>query len=195
MRKNKLLLLLEFCSFLCVLKGIFYSQIKQQREENVTHFFQEKNEYGLVKNAYNVVNQDKEKYIGILEIPTLRLKVGFFSIESPWNTVEYGLQVIASSKMPDERGNFIIASHSGTSTISYFKSIHTVNKGDLIYVYYGNRKYIYQVISMYEEKKDGFITLPKVENFSLLTLTTCKGENQLLIISKQIGFEDEEQKD
>lgn len=191
MLRNKLLLfILEFCCFLCALKGIFYSQTIQKREEQVTRFFQDKKDYGGIENTFSFVNKEKKEYLGILEIPTIDLKTGFFGVKSPFNTVEHGLQVIENSKMPDEKGNFILASHSGTSIISYFKNIHTLKQGDLVYIYYKQKKYIYQIELIYEERKDGSITLPKVREFSLLTLTTCKEEKQLLVISKQIGVED-----
>lgn len=192
MSKGKYLLIgLEFCSFLCALKGIFQKQVESVRKERVEHFFQTKKEYDVMEEAY-FISESNQEYIGILEIPKIQLQVGFYEKENVYNSVEYGLEVIKSSRMPDETGNFILASHSGTSSISYFKNLHFIEKGDLVYIYYKNTKYTYQIDSIYEEEKDGSISLPRVESISLLTLTTCKEKKQLVLIAKCIHQQNRE---
>ncbi len=186
MQKTKFILLgFEICFFVFSLQWIFYTQTSIQKEENIEKFFQEKKEYGISDTN----SSNKENYVGIVEIPIIDVKVGFFSKENQLNSVEYGIEVIKNSEMPCEVGNLILASHSGTSSISYFKNIHRLKKGDYIYIYYKNIKHIYQVTLIYEEEKNGSISLPKVEQNSLLTLTTCKGDKQLILISEHVSFQ------
>ena len=190
MLRNKLpLFALEICLFLCALKNIFYRQVAIEKEEQIENFFQEKKEYGLSDTSYSYTKMDKENYVGVVEIPTIHVKAGFFSKESKFNSVEYGIEVIKSSKMPNEIGNLILASHSGTSSISYFRNIHQLEKGNIISIYYKGMKYMYRVSLIYEEKKDGSISLPRVKDKSLLTLTTCKGDKQLILVSELVFSE------
>jgi LPXTG-site transpeptidase (sortase) family protein len=192
MLKGKVcILLLEICGFLCALKGIFYYQIRIEEEKNIEKFFQEKKEYGIDDVSLNYdYKEENENYLGILEIPKISLKKGFYNKTSKKNSVEYGLELIKSSKMPDEKGNLILAAHSGTSQLSYFKNINELTYDDEVYIYYKNIKYIYRISDIYEEKKNGKIELPKVENSSLITLTTCKGNNQLIIIGTLVEAKD-----
>ncbi len=185
MFKGKFLVLgLEFCVFLCALKGIFYHQMEIKKEKQLRVFFQEKKEYGFT----GAVQDEKgEKYLGVIVIPKIDLKAGFYDKDSKYNSVEYGIQCIANSKMPNENGNLILASHSGSSAISYFKNIHFLKKNDFIYIYYKGVRYIYTVQFIYEEEKNGSITLPLVQNQSILTLTTCQQDKQLILICEQMN--------
>ncbi len=168
--------------FLFTLRCIFYEYALLNKEEKMKKFFQKKMEYGFSDRSY-YINTEKEDYIGVIEIPTIGLKEGFYTKESQLNSVEYGIEVIKSSKMPDEVGNLILASHSGTSSISYFKKIHLLKEKDIIFIYYNGIQYVYQLNLIYEEERKGSIFLPKVKDRSLLTLTTCKGDKQLILVS------------
>lgn len=184
MRRTKILhLVFTMCLFLFTLRIIYYGQVSLNKEAKIKKFFQEKKEYGLLDNNYSHISSNEENYVGVIEIPTIHLKTGFFSKESKFNSVEYGIEIIKNSKMPNEVGNLILASHSGTSSISYFKKIHLLEENDLIYIYYNGMQYVYQLKLIYEEERKGSISLPKVKDKALLTLTTCKGEKQLILIS------------
>ena len=175
--------------FLFALRCIFYGYSSFSKEEKMKEFFQKKREYGLLDRSYSYTNTKKEDYIGVIEIPTLHLKVGFYAKESKFNSVEYGIEVIKNSKMPDEVGNLILASHSGTSPISYFKKIHLLKENDIIYIYYNGMQYVYQLNLIYEEERKESIFLPKVKDKSLLTLTTCKGDKQLILVSTFVSVQ------
>ena len=99
--------------------------------------------------------------------------------------------MIETSTMPDiENGNLILASHSGTSSISYFKNLYKLEKGDIAFIYYKDRKYAYELIYQYNEKKDGTIAIRTEKNQTNLTLITCDKKNNTLqnvYIFKQIN--------
>ncbi len=121
----------------------------------------------------------KYDYIGILEIPKINLTQGFVDKNSKYNNVDYNLQIIKPSSYPDvDRGNFIIASHSGSSSISYFKHLYKINQGDKVYVHYNNVKYTYEVVKIYKEPKNGYINVYRDITKTTLTLITCtKNDN------------------
>ncbi len=156
-------------------------------------FYQEFREEKKVEEFLSSSESSKkeEEYIAVLEIPKLNLKKGFYSYESKKNNVNKNIEVIETSTMPDiENGNLILASHSGTSSISYFKNLYKLEKGDIAFIYYKDRKYAYELIYQYNEKKDGTIAIRTEKNQTNLTLITCDKKNNTLqnvYIFKQIN--------
>lgn len=114
------------------------------------------------------------RYIGILEIPKINLTKGFYSIDSKRNNVDYGLQVIKPSSYPDvDKGMFIIASHSGSASISYFKHLYKIKTEDVVYVHYNQKKYIYVIKKIYTQPKNGQIEIYRNYDVSTIVLVTC----------------------
>ena len=65
-----------------------------------------------------------ENYLGVLEIPVINLKNGFFDKESSLNTISKNIEILEESDMPDdENGNVILAAHSGTGRYAFFKNL------------------------------------------------------------------------
>ncbi|MBQ9318187.1 MAG: sortase [Bacilli bacterium] len=113
-------------------------------------------------------------YIGILEIPKINLKQGFLDIDSKYNKVDYNITVIQTSTYPDvDKGNFILASHSGNSYISYFKNLYKLEKDDQAYIYYNGIKYTYKIVNIYNVEKTGQVAIYRDSNATCLTLITC----------------------
>lgn len=122
-----------------------------------------------------LVGQIKDEYVGILEIKKIKLKRGFYSIDSNNNNVDKNIMVINSSDMPDVYlGNLILASHSGNSNISYFKNLDKLEIGDIASVYYLKNKYNYKLVNYYEVDKSGVVQIIKNNDVNCLTLITCK---------------------
>ena len=94
--------------------------------------------------------------------------------------------------MPDEdNSRVIIVGHSGAPSNAYFKDLYKLRKNDLIYLYYNDVKYIYQVSEIYDIIKNGTLALEPNHNKKTLTLVTCKGDTkQLVIISTLIKTND-----
>ncbi len=129
-------------------------------------------------NTTNKENNKNDKpkyyYIGYLEIPKIKFKRGFVDINSKDNDVSKNITIISGSKYPNvEKGNFIIAGHSGTGVQSYFKNLYKLNNNDEVYVYYKNIKYTYKIVKIYKQPKDGTIAIYRDYNKTTLTLVTC----------------------
>ena len=114
------------------------------------------------------------EYIGYLTIPKINLTKGFLDQRSPENDVDKNILVIEGSNYPDkEKGNLIIAGHSGASWKSFFRDLHQVEIGDIAYVTYKNKKYIYKVVNIYTQPKIGKLAIYRNYDKTTLTLITC----------------------
>lgn len=109
----------------------------------------------------------------VLSIPKINLNQEFYPNDKFKNNVDQGIQVIDGSIMPDKNGNLILASHSGSSSIAYFKHLDLLNVGDKVYVIYNGMKYSYVISNIYDVEKTGFVEI-KRDNRQTITLITCK---------------------
>lgn len=115
-----------------------------------------------------------ESFAGILEIPKIGFSKGFYYKESELNNVKFNLKILDVSSYPDqERGNVIIIGHSGNYSNSYFANLYQLEISDVASINYKNKKYNYKVVNIYNETKDGTVTIYRDETKSCLTLITC----------------------
>ncbi len=182
-------------------KNIYEYHLNRQENKKIEQFFkdqivEEKIQNGSSKEDSSVENKKEissSTYIGILEIPSISFKRGFVSKNDKSNNISENIQILKESDMPDvDRGNFIIASHSGSGRIAFFKNLHCVKHNDLIYVYYNQMKYTYKVVDFYIEPKVGNIHIYRNNEKTTLTLTTCnqdKNNSQIVIISELVKCE------
>ena len=118
-------------------------------------------------------------YIGTIEIPKINLNKGFTAIDSQYNTVNKNVEVVKGSTYPDVlNGNFILAAHSGSSYLAYFKNLYKLNIGDEAIVTYQNKKYTYKIVNIYEQEKTGKIAIYRDMNKTCLTLVTCTKDSK-----------------
>lgn len=134
-------------------------------------------------------NKMKEKYIGVIEIPSIELKRGLPDPYSSNNFVNKNIEIIKPYHMPDEEGKvMILASHSGTSKVAFFDNLRYISLNDNVYIYYNDIKYEYKVIDKYQIKKTGYFNLKDYDNETLLALITCNPNNskkQIVVICKR----------
>ena len=143
------------------------------KEENLEPA-QEQPEETPTETQEPVKNRPSYNYIGILEIPKINLKQGFLDINSKYNHVDYNIAVIQTSTYPDvDKGNFILASHSGNSYISYFRNLYKLGVGDQAYIYYNDIKYTYEIVNIYNVEKTGKVAIYRNNKATCLTLITC----------------------
>ncbi len=120
------------------------------------------------------VSVNKKEYIGYLEISKINLKQGLVSKNSYYNDVNRNIQIIKSSNYPDEEnGNVILAAHSGTSSISYFKNLYKLEINDEAKIYYKDKVYTYRVNNIYNVPKTGTVNIRRDIYKKTLTLITC----------------------
>lgn len=115
-----------------------------------------------------------DEYIGYLTIPKINLNKGFVDKRSSENDVEKNIMVIEGSTYPDvDKGNFILAGHSGTGWKAFFNELYRLNIGDQAYITYKGKKYTYKITNIYKQPKTGKIAIYRNYDKTTLTLVTC----------------------
>ena len=176
-----------FCSY-----HIYYHFVNIANDNLVRNYY-DKSE--VVNNSQTSVKKlntenEKEEYLGILTIPKINLKTGFYDINSKNNNVNRNVTLLKDSIMPGDDGSIVyLAAHSGSGPLAYFKDLDKLTDNDNIMVNYHNHNYNYIISSIYEMPKNGEIIVNRNINENTLVLTTCsKNENmQLIILAKMIN--------
>ena len=121
---------------------------------------------------------DYSKYLGVLEIPYIGLKRGFYGIGSKYNNIKYNVTMASGSDLPDAyQGNLILMAHSGDSYISFFAYLYRLSIGDDCYVTYNGDYYHYKIVNIYEVEKKGVVSIKRDRSKNTLTLITCTKDN------------------
>lgn len=187
-------------SFLLIFSGLliighhYYSQysLKNQEQEMIEQFFNEDKTEDIFESEDSEIEPEKGEqkqidynYIAVLEIESINLKRGLVNPDSKYNNVNYNIQIMDTSNMPNvENSYLILAGHNGTSSVSFFKYLYKMNEGDLINVYYQGYKYVYQYSNSYEVDKTGIVSIVREKNKNSITLITCKKNSK----DKQLVF-------
>lgn len=137
------------------------------------------------------VEEVKEQinYIAVLKIPKIGLERGLVDPNSYLNNVNYNLEFIKGSSMPDqENGNVIIAGHSGSARISYFRKLDQLVIGDKASLNYKGKVYNYKIVDIYDIDKTGTAEIIREKNKDTLTLITCRHntKKQIVVIAELI---------
>lgn len=145
-------------------------------EETVIENKEDKKEKETEQTTQNetTVTQDENGYIGYLEIPKINLNKGFLAKDNKDNDVEKNIYVSPTSNYPDtDKGNLIIAAHSGTGWKAFFNDLYKLNTNDYAYVVYKEKKYVYKIDKIYKQQKTGKIAIYRDYDRKTLTLVTC----------------------
>lgn len=157
----------------------FVEEIQEEIEEPVEVVEEKKKENKLIN--YN--------YVAVIEIPTINLKKGLVSKDSNYNNVNYNIEILDESDMPNiENGNFILAGHSGSGRLAFFKRLNELKLGDETYIYFNGIKYIYKVTNIYDIEKTGTAIIKRNYSTTTLTMITCRTNTnkQIVIISELV---------
>ena len=133
--------------------------------------------------------KEQINYIAVLKIPKIGLERGLVDPNSYLNNVNYNLEFIKGSSMPDqENGNVIIAGHSGSARISYFRKLDQLVIGDKASLNYKGKVYNYKIVDIYDIDKTGKAEIIREKNKSTLTLITCRHntKKQIVVIAELI---------
>ena len=197
-RKNKSwLYIIGSLIFLCGIGLVFYDYYSEQKiniqeQEAIEEFYEEEiinDSIEEPQKTKEVEEQVKVNYIAILKIPKIKLERGLVDPSSYLNNVKYNLQWIDGSSMPDQvNGNVIIAGHSGSARVSYFRKLDQLVIGDSVSIDYKNQTYNYKVIDIYDIEKTGNAEIIKNKNTTTLTLITCRHNTnkQIVIICELV---------
>ena len=121
----------------------------------------------IVKTSTNTKPHTSNTY-GTIIINKINLKEELFPIGSDENTIERHVSILKESN----ENLMIIAAHSGIGPIAYFQELDKLELNDEIILIIENKKTIYKVKEIWEEKKNGYINFNK-EKSKQLILTTC----------------------
>ena len=144
--------------------NIFYNENQEIIVQDGEHQEEEEEELGEVTNDY----------IGYLSIPKINLKKGFLDKRSTENDVEKNILVVEGSNYPDkDKGNLMLAGHSGTGWKAFFNDLYKLNKGDIAVVTYKGKTYTYKIVNIYTQPKVGKIAIYRNYDKTTLTLITC----------------------
>ena len=122
----------------------------------------------------NEKESDYSRYVGVLEIPKISLKRGFYNTDSKYNNIEQNVSMISGSSMPDvPNGNLMLMAHSGDAYISFFAYLYRLKIGDTAYITYQGNRYKYQIVNIYTVPKTGKVAIYRDYNKTTLTLITC----------------------
>ena len=155
--------------------NIFYEGNKENNEDianQITESTEGEQEAETESDTYT------DDYIGYLIIPKINLQKGFVDRRSTENDVEKNIMIVEGSNYPDvERGNFIIAGHSGTGWKAFFNDLYQLTTGDVAYVTYKGKRYTYTITNIYTQQKTGKIAIYRNYDKTTLTLVTCTNKD------------------
>jgi len=183
-------------NYLLRMRDEVYSDMKIAMTEQPTILKEDEVKVPDVENVNNNDNNtnyvvDYSKYLGVLEIPKIGLKRGFYGTDSRYNSIQYNVTLVNGSSLPDvENGNLILTAHSGDAYISYFAYLWRLNVGDMAYVTYNGQQYQYQIVNIYDVGKSGIVVIHRNTNATTLTLITCTKDNdqsQTIYIAERVG--------
>lgn len=180
--KRRIVILISIIIFICSFIMLFYyyynnKRLDQNNNNRIETFYEKAINVERKKTINTNVKsiEENEPYIAVLEIPSIGLKRGLVYPNSQYNHVDYNIQIITGSDMPNIlNGNFILASHNGASYISFFKDLFKMKMNETIYVYYDHYKYEYIFSEFYEVPKTGKVKIHKKHGKNAITLITCK---------------------
>ena len=152
------------------------------------------------EEATNKKVEDKDEdtpvtndYIGYLIIPKINLTKGFVDKRSSENDVEKNILVVDGSNYPDtEKGNLILAGHSGTGWKAFFNDLYKLEVGDTAQVTYKGKKYTYSITNIYTQPKVGKVAIYRDYSKTTLTLVTCTNTDsttQTIYIAELVNVE------
>lgn len=133
--------------------------------------------------------QTKVNYLAVLQIPRIGLEKGLYSKDSYYNNVDRNIEILDESDMPDkDKGNVILAGHSGNGRVSYFRNLNKLKVNDMASIFYNGYEYRYKVVNIYDVEKNGTAHIIRNAEKSTLTLITCRHNTnkQIIIICELV---------
>ncbi|MBR1376671.1 MAG: sortase [Bacilli bacterium] len=185
------ILLILISGYILLDNELKHQQEQQNEQELIEEYYEREviDETIPSTDATEIVEEVKEQinYIAVLKIPKIDLVKGLVDRNSYFNNVNYNIQILDSSDMPDkENGNIILASHTGTSKVAFFRHIDRLVIGDEIILDYKNKTYTYKITDIYDIEKTGKAYIKRNKDINTLTLISCRfrTNKQIIIISE-----------
>jgi len=122
-------------------------------------------------SIFDDVKNSDEQYYFRLEIPDISLNTVVYDYENKNNNVDKGVYLARDYDLKTLSGSLVLASHSGSSSISYFKNLDKLKKDDIVNVYYKENKFIYRINKIYKIDKTGLFKYQNKDQY--IYLITC----------------------
>ena len=156
----------------------FFEEQKEIAEETTPEVPEEKVETEKPQHT-----KTKIDYFAVIKIPKIGLEKGLANKGSYYNNVNRNILVVKESDMPDkDKGNVILAGHSGSGRTAYFKNLHKLERDDEVSIFYNGNEYKYKVLNQYDIEKTGTANIVRNAEKSTLTLITCRHNTNKQII-------------
>ena len=156
----------------------FFEEQKEIAEDTTPEVPEEK-----VETEKPQPTKTKIDYFAVIKIPKIGLKKGLANKGSYYNNVNRNILVVKESDMPDkDKGNVILAGHSGNGRTAYFKNLHKLERDDEVSIFYNGNEYKYKVLNQYDIEKTGTANIVRNAEKSTLTLITCRHNTNKQII-------------
>lgn len=120
-----------------------------------------------IEQANINVDKNMHGYYGYLIIPEIKMKLGFYDLDSKENNVNKNVMLINSNI----DNTYILAAHSGSGRLAYFNDLRYLDVNDDIYLRFQNEEKHYKVTNIRKVIKNGKISIKNEEN--QIILTTC----------------------
>lgn len=156
----------------------FFEEQKEITEDTTPEVPEEK-----VETEKPQPTKTKIDYFAVIKIPKIGLEKGLANKGSYYNNVNRNILVVKESDMPDkDKGNVILAGHSGSGRTAYFKNLHKLERDDEVSIFYNGSEYKYKVVNQYDIEKTGTANIVRNAEKSTLTLITCRHNTNKQII-------------
>lgn len=156
----------------------FFEEQKEITEDTTPEVPEEK-----VETEKPQPTKTKIDYFAVIKIPKIGLEKGLANKGSYYNNVNRNILVVKESDMPDkDKGNVILAGHSGSGRTAYFKNLHKLERDDEVSIFYNGNEYKYKVLNQYDIEKTGTANIVRNVEKSTLTLITCRHNTNKQII-------------
>lgn len=156
----------------------FFEEQKENTEDTTPEVPEEK-----VETEKPQPTKTKIDYFAVIKIPKIGLEKGLANKGSYYNNVNRNILVVKESDMPDkDKGNVILAGHSGSGRTAYFKNLHKLERDDEVSIFYNGSEYKYKVVNQYDIEKTGTANIVRNAEKSTLTLITCRHNTNKQII-------------
>lgn len=171
-----------------------YNYLQNQNEENlIDTFYEEQKEITNDTKPEETVQEEQPKqevnqskkidYIAVIKIPKIGLEKGLAGKGSYYNNVNRNILILNESDMPDkDKGNVILAGHSGSGRTAFFKNLYKLQTDDEVSIFYDGSEYKYKVVNQYDIEKTGTANIVRNAEKSTLTLITCRHNTNKQII-------------
>ena len=114
----------------------------------------------------------KEQPVATIEISKINLSQKIYTKNSSLNNVDKNVTILTDFCFQEDSCLILLAAHSGSSEIAYFKNLDKLEIQDKAILVYQNFKYVYELQKIEIRDKNGHLNLKK-ENGNFLYLTTC----------------------